>query len=113
MLCYRTLILELLFQLMFLDVRNLTPADAAIIRPLLKSLTEKWHILGSLLGFDTGAIKKIRSSGGDDESYLNSVIDRWLCGDASQLPTLERLIAALRNPQINGETIVAELLKGN
>ena len=97
---------------MFIDVRGLTPADAVIVRPLLQSLAEKWRILGGLLGFYNDDLIKISSSGGSDESYLNRVITKWLYGDSSQPPTLEKLIAALRSPHISREEIVTNLVKG-
>ena len=94
---------------MFLDVRNLTPTDATIVRPLLQGLAEKWHIIGGLLGFDKDALIKISSFGGSDESYLNIIITKWLCGDSSQPPTLESLITALK--YINEGDTVTKLLK--
>ena len=86
--------------------------DAPIIRPLLQSLSEKWYNLGTLLGFDQDALKKIGSVAGSAESYLEQVISRWLCGDSAKPPTLESLVAALRDAAVGGEEIVTRLLKG-
>ena len=86
--------------------------DAPIIHPLLKSLSGKWHILGTLLGFDHDSLAKIASVAGVPESYLEQVIMRWLCGDSAKPPTLATLIAALRDSAVCGEEIVTSLLIG-
>ena len=86
--------------------------DAPIIRPLLQSLSDKWYILGALLGFDQDAINKIASVAGSAESYLEQVITRWLCGDSAKPPTLESLVAALRDAAVGGGEIITSLLKG-
>lgn len=86
--------------------------DAPIIRPLLQHLSEKWYILGTLLGFDQDALKKIASVAGSAESYLEQVITMWLCGDSAKPPTLESLIAALRDAAVGGGEVITRLLKG-
>ena len=86
--------------------------DAAKIRPLLQALAEKWYLLGRLLGFDEGSLAKISSVAGDDRSYLDKVITRWLCGDSNQRPTLKGIVLALRNAEIDGDEVAMQLLEG-
>ena len=49
---------------------------------------------------------------GSNESCLERVITMWLCGDSSQPPWLESLIAALQNAEINEVEVAAKLLEG-
>lgn len=91
----------------------LTPGkDARVIRPLLQKLSEKWDILGALLGFDRDTLSQIASYGGSVEAYMDRVVTKWLCGDSAYLPTLQNLIVALRCPRINEEEIVTKLMEG-
>lgn len=85
--------------------------DAAIIRPLLQSLADKWRILGYLLGFDETTLDKISSVAGSAGSYLDKVITDWLCGDSTQQPTLNGLISALRHAEVGEDTVASQLLE--
>ena len=86
--------------------------DSARLHSLLQVVSEKWRVLGLLLGFKPEALHNMASSAGGMESYLHKLITGWLSGDASQHPTLESLIAALRHPNISEEGVAAKLLEG-
>lgn len=87
--------------------------DAPILRPILHQIAEKWRILGFLLGFDHNTLDNLAKFAGSNESYLDKVISKWLCGDSTHPQTLESLVGAIRNQEIGEEEIATKLLKGN